>query len=89
MKECAERMRLDGRAYPRHCDVCGIGPCINGLGHAESGQEAAVFDALWEVCQDHRVEVGPPHSRYAITGDIVRQMAKAAIAAWALKSRVP
>ncbi len=43
--------------------------------------ERRVFRALWKLCGEHRVEVGEPHSRYAITGDIVRKMARAAVAA--------
>lgn len=41
-----------------------------------------IFDALWEVARDHRLEaITPSGTRYAVTGDIVRQMARAAVAA--------
>ncbi len=44
--------------------------------------EQRAFDALWEVAQDHRLEARTSSgSQYAVTGDIVRQMARAAVAA--------
>lgn len=30
MSECSEELRLQGKAYPRTCMVCGLGPCRRG-----------------------------------------------------------
>ena len=47
-----------------------------------SPQERAVFDALWQLAGAARLEaVTPAGTRYAVTGDIVRDMALAAVAA--------
>lgn len=65
------------------CGHCGsdVFTCVCEPEPALCEREALVFDALWEIVQDHQLEAGPPHSRYAVTGDIVRQMARGAVAA--------
>ena len=49
---------------------------------AREQKQKAVFDALWKIAQEHRLEaVTPSLTRYAVTGDIIRQMAAAAVQA--------
>src|SRR5262245_33169890 len=44
--------------------------------------EEIIFDALWTVAREHRLEaITPAGTRYAVTGDIIRQMAGSAFAA--------
>lgn len=45
-------------------------------------QELAIFDALWKIAKEHRLEaITPAGTRYGLTGDIIRQMAAAAVQA--------
>jgi hypothetical protein len=47
-----------------------------------SPEEQAVFDVLWALAGAARLEaVTSQGTRYAVTGDIVRDMARAAVAA--------
>lgn len=39
MSECQKELQAAGKAYPRTCGICGLGPCRFGKATAEATQD--------------------------------------------------